>query len=389
MLSKRLSGRIYLARLIALAAVIGPNAGVSQPSDTEALAKFLGARSCGSTGCHGGADSGKDQYLTWRRRDPHSTSYAKLTGGFGRLMADTLDIDNPATDRRCASCHAPFATVPPAHLAKGVKAKEGISCESCHGPAQSWYLGHTRIDWTRKDRRDAGMRGLSDLYERANACVACHQNLEPELIKAGHPDLIFELDGQSADQPRHWRRIASRAAGAWLTGQAVALREISWKLGSAKNAKSQDQLRKRQGLALVWLLNQVAAAESDFEALPAVNTASAPDVWSQVSRASDAMARKAAAYVWEGDAALTGLAARLCATSAAFKEPDEELVFRAERLGLAIDRLLKARQTGNLPPAVEKEMNALFALIQSRSRFNVAKFGQQLDKLRAVLTAGG
>lgn len=41
------------------------------------------------------------------------------------------------------------------------------------------------------------MRDLRNLYARANACVACHQNVDPEILKAGHPELVFELDRQS------------------------------------------------------------------------------------------------------------------------------------------------------------------------------------------------
>ena len=54
------------------------------------------------------------------------------------------------------------------------------------------------------DRTAAGMRDLQNLYVRANICVACHQNVDADILKAGHPELIFELDGKSVAEPKHW-----------------------------------------------------------------------------------------------------------------------------------------------------------------------------------------
>ncbi len=73
-------------------------------------------------------------------------------------------------------------------------------------------------------RVTAGMRDLRSFYVRANTCVACHQTLDSDIIKAGHPELTFELDGQSVPEPKHWRDDdPSSALRAWLVGQAVAL----------------------------------------------------------------------------------------------------------------------------------------------------------------------
>ena len=65
---------------------------------------------------------------------------------------------------------------------------------------------------------------------RANTCVACHQNVDSDILAAGHPELVFELDGQSVAQPKHWTDPPDTGARAWLVGQAVALRETSWRL---------------------------------------------------------------------------------------------------------------------------------------------------------------
>src|SRR5438270_2821293 len=96
------------------------------------------------------------------------------------------------------------------------------------------------------------MHDLRNFYVRANACVACHQNVENDLLKAGHPELAFELDSQSTNEPKHWREDEPwSGVRNWLTGQAVALREVMWALDSP-NAPSDEA--KAQGSALGWLL---------------------------------------------------------------------------------------------------------------------------------------
>ena len=120
--------------------------------------------------------------------------------------------------------------MPQAQRAASAEPTESVSCESCHGAAGGWLRGHTRPDWTYATRVGAGMRDLKSFYVRANTCVACHQNLDPDIVAAGHPELVFELDGQSAAQPRHWSDPEDSGPRAWLTGQAVALRELSWRL---------------------------------------------------------------------------------------------------------------------------------------------------------------
>src|SRR5207245_11646033 len=101
--------------------------------------------------------------------------------------------------------NAPLQTVPNELLSQGLAIGVGVSCESCHGRAEHWLRGHTRHDWSHADRVRAGMRDLRNLYVRANTCVACHQTLASDIRQAGHPELLFELDGQAVSQPKHLR----------------------------------------------------------------------------------------------------------------------------------------------------------------------------------------
>lgn len=280
---------------------------------STARAEFVGAQSCSTSGCHGGAK--RNESITWSKKDFHSRAYATLTTARSDRIADTLHIADPTQSPRCTVCHAPM---PEPHRT------EGVSCETCHGAAQTWLRAHTRPDYTHSDRVQAGMRELKDLTARAHACVACHQNVDADILAAGHPELIFELDGQSVAMPKHWHEPPSPQA--WLIGQTVALRELAWQL----KWEPTDSLAA-QHAGLQWLLQQCG----------------------------------------NGD---PGMLARLAATSAEFEDATVSQPVqarRAERLVLALDRL------GGGP-----EIEPLFKLVQSLPDFDPKNFAEALRRFQ-------
>ena len=164
------------------------------------------------------------------------------------------------------------------------------------------------------------MHELKDLNARANACVACHQNIDADILAAGHPGLIFELDGQSVAMPKHWREPASPKA--WLAGQIAALREMK-----AQQSRQPTDRLAAQVAGLEWLLQKVGDS---------------PDV------------------------------ARLVSTAEEFDDvhiPQAIQARRAECLVLALTRL-----------APSADLDALSWLAQSLTEFDSKKFAAALRK---------
>jgi hypothetical protein len=306
--------------------------------------RFLGAQTCSTSGCHGGADDKSRQFVVWSQRDFHSRSYATLTSGRSERMAEALGISDPTQSTRCTSCHAPLHEVLPARSA------EGVSCENCHSPAEPWLRSHTRPDYTYADRVTAGMRDLKNLYVRANACVACHQTVETDLLKAGHPELTFELDGQAVSMPKHWREKQDwSGAQAWLVGQAVALREMNWQLS---REPGNERLQTRRD-ALAWLVAKTGPTGQP-----------------------DEIARRVAAETWPA-ARARELLLKLAATGNDFRDtsvPRELQARRAERLVIALERLTLATNADSRP-----ELRRLSELIQSLPAIDPAKFADALE----------
>ena len=137
-----------------LAVLAVPGRRASRPPRTAAPApdqprQFLGAGSCGSSGCHGADIAGHEPWQSavavWATRDPHAGAERALHEPLALRIVELLAARNPAAgqspaheNRACIGCHAP---------APGALAREGVGCESCHGPAGDWILAHTLPGW--------------------------------------------------------------------------------------------------------------------------------------------------------------------------------------------------------------------------------------------------
>ena len=289
-------------------------------------------------------------------------------------MSEVLGIASAAKDPSCTVCHAPFQTVPAEMQANRLDVTVGISCETCHGPAESWLRGHTRPDWTHADRVNAGMRDLKSLYDRGNACVACHQNVPSNLLAAGHPELFFGLDALGVSQPKHWRESATwSGAQTWLVGQAIALREVSWELSKSPN----DEKLKDKWSGLFWLMGKV----QDAGLSPSLGAG-------DTQKWSDEYARKTSEIKWSPERT-KNILEWLAATSGDFRTKDAThgvQARRAERLVLGLDRLVHASDK-KLKVALSPDLDDLFARVQSLPDFDPAKFADSLDKFSHKLQA--
>ena len=350
----------------------------------DSPAKFLGANSCASSGCHGGGGAKQNQFLVWSLKDFHSQRPpATLTTARSKQIADALEIKDPSADARCTACHAPLHDVPENLRGENFRVSEGVTCESCHGPAENWLRSHTRHDFTRADRTATGMRDLQNLYVRANTCVACHQVVSLPLLKAGHPELIFELDGQSVAAPKHWSAGKNgNGAQAWLVGQAVALREMSWQLVQLPGVLELNQRRLETNLlerigSVSWVLHQAvpdAPRDKKF-----------PEDYESVQSWADKLAKEKSEAVWTDE-----MAHKILFTLAASVESFRDTAVsnltharRAERLVLALDRLLVAENNHQ----ADAELNELFKLAQSVPDFDPPQFAAALGKFSAALLA--
>jgi hypothetical protein len=354
----------------------------------ELTPKFLGAASCANSSCHGGGGQNQNQFLTWSLKDFHSQRpFATLTTARAKQIADALQIQDATADARCTVCHAPLHEVPENLRGDDFKISEGVSCESCHGSAENWLRSHTRHDYTRADRTAAGMRELENLYVRANTCVACHQNVDADILNARHPELIFELDGQSVAEPKHWNAEKNgNGAQAWLVGQAVALREMSWQLIQVHGVTELSQRMSETNLvdrifALSWLFRKATDDDQVIQLFA--------EDFESVKNWADKLALEKTEVVWS-DQMTHECLTRLANVATDFSDakiPQLLQARRAERLVLALDRLVAALPELKNNKQLQSALNQLFKLAQSIPDFDPKQFSDALQKFSAALAA--
>lgn len=170
----------------------------------------------------------QNEYSTWVTQDKHSRAYTVLSGPVAARMAKLLGLPAANTAPKCLACHA--LDVPASERARTFDLSDGVSCESCHGPASAWLGPHTMVGWTHAQSVKLGMYDARNLVLRTERCLECHLGtkdkfVDHEMLAAGHPDLYFELDSFEATMPRHWKQPLGeqpwRDVRDWGTGQAV------------------------------------------------------------------------------------------------------------------------------------------------------------------------
>jgi hypothetical protein len=210
--------------------------------------EWQGVGSCAASACHGGNSweiGSKTAYTTWIDRDPHARASAVLDRELAHQIEALIGPGSPArpavleprADPRCLNCHVHVDETSARH-ATTFSRQDGVSCESCHGPAQRWLEPHALPPWRQRPpdtsaRRALGMIPTKDLTTRAALCAGCHvggpgREVGHDLIAAGHPRLDFELTSKLTTLPRHWDETAERRsqpdreARTWAIGQVAS-----------------------------------------------------------------------------------------------------------------------------------------------------------------------
>jgi hypothetical protein len=226
---------------------------------------FVGESRCGNPTCHGAGlpatEAQRKGWQPWKSArtqwldhniDRHSDAYNVLQRPAAKTIADYMGISATDSDK-CLVCHAPR----PAMLAPDSqhRAKDGVSCEHCHGPAQQWLSTHTARDWRQKtgEYAAAGFYDNTNFRVRAEKCASCHVEIDHEIVAAGHPPLQFEMVAY-AQVMKHWDDQRRRPANSfsvdptlWSIGQVVGLRHSMHMLGRRAGANDYQGLGKFHG----------------------------------------------------------------------------------------------------------------------------------------------
>jgi hypothetical protein len=207
----------------------------------------LGAVTCASSLCHGAVKLWKDspvlqnEYVTYTRTDKHTRAYKVLFNAKSQRIAKNLGLKDGAHNAKiCLDCHA--HNIPEAKRGERFVFADGITCETCHGPAEKYIASHVSPVSDPVAHHQAnvenGLYPLNDAMSRAKLCLSCHFGNKDRLVThrimgAGHPRMSFELDTFTEIAPKHFvidkdyseRKKVWDGVQVWATGQALAVAE--------------------------------------------------------------------------------------------------------------------------------------------------------------------
>jgi hypothetical protein len=145
---------------------------------------YVGSKKCAS--CHKTKKIGS-QYVKWLQ-GRHSHAYWRLVGEWAKFLAQQRekykDITEPINEARCLKCHVTGYHSPADTLSGSFSKKEGVGCESCHGPGSAYVkLG------IMKDREKFLANG--GIIPNEKTCRKCHRDdrflFEEAVKKISHP----------------------------------------------------------------------------------------------------------------------------------------------------------------------------------------------------------
>jgi len=149
--------------LIVLMCFVFAMVNVSIAQDYE----YIGAAKCKM--CHNKATTGT-QYDIWAK-STHANALASLSSEKSLAYAKANGIADPTKEAKCLKCHSTFHSVN-SDLIATLTDKEGVSCESCHGPG-SVYKSMSIM----KDQAQALKNGL--VLPTKEVCITCHNEKNP------------------------------------------------------------------------------------------------------------------------------------------------------------------------------------------------------------------
>ncbi len=245
--------------VVMLTAALASVAVMAQPLPYQSQHQTLGTVTCASSLCHGSVKLWKDsnvlqnEYLTWSRIDKHARAYNILLNERSQRIVRNLGLKQPAHEAKiCLDCHA--HVIPQERRGERFKVTDGVTCESCHGPAEKWVKTHVAPGDSATAQHaaniDDGMYPTSDAVARAKLCMSCHYGNQDKLVThrimgAGHPRMSFELDTFTEIAPKHFvvdkdyseRKKVWDGAKTWAIGQALAVSETMNILADPKRGR--------------------------------------------------------------------------------------------------------------------------------------------------------
>ena len=136
--------------------------------------KYVGVKICAM--CHRSEKQGK-QFDIWKGSN-HSKAYETLTTARADSIAKAKGLKKAAAESpECLQCHVIGHNVAANLIDKAFDYKDGVQCETCHGPGSVYKTISIMKD--RQKAVAAGLKLAKDDAEIEKLCRTCHNEKSP------------------------------------------------------------------------------------------------------------------------------------------------------------------------------------------------------------------
>jgi len=130
---------------------------------------YVGVKKCKV--CHNTKKRGKI-YDKWAATK-HAAAYATLADKKAQSIAKDLEIEDPQKSEKCLICHVTGYEAPAKLKGEKYSMEDGVTCETCHGPAGDYVTSHIKKDNKKQAIADGLIKPTEEL------CVKCHNKNSP------------------------------------------------------------------------------------------------------------------------------------------------------------------------------------------------------------------
>ena len=151
--------------------------------------KFIGTAKCAT--CHKTAAQG-EMFPKWQASQ-HAKAFETLATPKALEVAKAKGIADPQKAMECLKCHVTAAGADTTMVGPKYTMKDGVGCESCHGPG-SVYQKKTTMEQITTGKVEPASVGMN--VANKETCVKCHNeesptfkgfNYDEYLAKIAHP----------------------------------------------------------------------------------------------------------------------------------------------------------------------------------------------------------
>jgi hypothetical protein len=178
---------------------LAASSAATAPASAAGVNRYIGAKKCKS--CHRSEAAG-NQFGAWQEMK-HAHAFETLASPAAIALAKDAGVANPQESAQCVRCHSTAFGLPKESIKKGFDVKQGVQCESCHGPGEK----HFRARFAAAAKQEGtGYTAVpaDEIVARPpmSTCLGCHNEDSPSFKSFCYYERVGSIRHLDPRKPR-------------------------------------------------------------------------------------------------------------------------------------------------------------------------------------------